>query len=1622
MALWEDLVSTVENKMNEAKQFVADNIPNAGTDQQANNPAIPPGADPFYAHDQQTNNPEPAPIPQQQEEKPFWERAKDDLVNTVSNYLEGAKQGYQELAKAQTQNNDTQMQQTINQLSGSNYDQNATDQSQAYENKALTNFGSETALPALAFTGVGTVPAVGAMLAKNAADTYQNTEGTPLEKAGNAIRADWYGPIVDDYNNPNIGQQFSEKPVSTGAKIGMDAVQAVFPLLAAKYGAGKIGSLKDDLVNSVESKMTDATEQPSIAETPINKDSVSPVSQEPLPNDALNFTSQAEHDLSLEKSNVVDTLTKSGIDPSLSQNIAENIINDRRKNIRANDDVTGYQKPEYLQPTLDRAWNDHTDNGNNYSLASVDFANLGGLNQHVNNISDVANSHFRNVTDIIKQSVEDSGIKNAQFIRSGGDEFQILAPGVDKLTLDNAMENARMKVNQYAQETGLDSIIHPKTGLNSGIGIHYGVEDMGSSKSIADLKRNAEAGLSLSKQSLKEGVPNVRGSEAETPGSIPLEGQTAGIKEGAGTDYSAGEKANELESPNNGGSFNLKQPWQMTKDEFNNQAWYHGADNEHIANIKDKGNMSGASSTYITRDPMIASGFPNRGGNMKPGEVAVVLDSHQHPNFNVRLEDMRNDAESSTEKALTLSRAGQRESLPVSNFIPREASTNPHKYLIEKALSEGKSVPPEVLKEYPDLQAKEQPIHQQLVDAVEQKMKQSEPQPDPYANNIPPISDTEIGKGSDPYATDKNPYGNSEPNPIHQDLVDTVEAQLKPSKNIVKNFYDQSLSPIVQGAVESAKNLRDFISSASVNDFTRNTADTIRQYNSERKLSTIQAEKALQDAHSYFAKKSTPEQLKDAIAYQKGELNDPAVKPIIDVLQEQLNSRGQQLKDIGRLDDFEENYLPQIWADTPKNKEILSNYKEEVQAERAKSGVNTPNLFKTASGFLKKKLVPDYDYGLNTLKLEPKYTNPVDMATFRIAQEDKFIMGDKIKQELTDSGDLKVIKPKPYVDAEGNARITTPEPPDGWTRVGKPGDYMWDTRQGVYYARPEVARIIENFINKGWQDTKPYQGWMKVANTMNQFQLLGGFHIGFTSMDTMVSKATLIPKLAEDSIRNIAKGNFKQAASNVADAVVKGATVPTSPFTTALKGRSLISDLLDKGKQNDPIVRSWKAGGGKIGLPEEFTTQYSKSLRKSVANNDLIAAGLKLPFVIAEKLSGVITDKVVPWQKAGVFKELMGYELKKNPELINNQKQLRSVSAKVMDTIDNRLGQVNWDNLFLDPKFKQFMFATMRAPGWTGGTLREIGGGLLDAAQTKKRLAAGDSLITHRMAYNIALPITSLIVNGALQAMLTGNQPDWSNEWKSLMFKYKNGTQGSLGETNYSTSPSYMKDIHAWSQDAIGTGLNKLHPALAVMAQLYKNKDYFNTQITNPDDNILDKTADRAKYVAKQYAPFSYSNYEKLKEQGTSPVQQGMTFFGLNPAPSDLTATDAQKKVKELMTKIEITKTPEQAEKSKMISQARHDLASGKISQQDIYKMFQAGKVDEKEAKDIIKNKDTPALARAVTHFSVDDVIKVYNISTPEEKAQLKTELIKKLDTSFHSKETSDEQKKRYYELFKSIH
>jgi hypothetical protein len=225
------------------------------------------------------------------------------------------------------------------------------------------------------------------------------------------------------------------------------------------------------------------------------------------------------------------------------------------------------------------------------------------------------------------------------------------------------------------------------------------------------------------------------------------------------------------------------------------------------------------------------------------------------------------------------------------------------------------------------------------------------------------------------------------------------------------------------------------------------------------------------------------------------------------------------------------------------------------------------------------------------------------------------------------------------------------------------------------------------------------------------------------------------------------------------------------------------------------------------------------------------------------------------------------------------------------DSVDNRLGEMVYDNLFWNKALKDLSMASVRAVGWNLGTLRELGGGLKDIASIPYKLATGGEIrMTPRMAYTIALPIVVGVEGAILHYILTGKPPE------TLLDYYypKTGRKNPDGTDERISLPSYMKDVFAVGEEGLfKVASNKLNPVFGTIIDMLQNKDYYGTEIRNTNDPLVKQIAQEFQFLASQFEPFSIQSAIR----GQSPLAKYGSLVGLTVAPSYITKTPLEKKI-----------------------------------------------------------------------------------------------------------------------------
>jgi hypothetical protein len=540
--------------------------------------------------------------------------------------------------------------------------------------------------------------------------------------------------------------------------------------------------------------------------------------------------------------------------------------------------------------------------------------------------------------------------------------------------------------------------------------------------------------------------------------------------------------------------------------------------------------------------------------------------------------------------------------------------------------------------------------------------------------------------------------------------------------------------------------------------------------------------------------------------------------------------------------------------------------------------------------------------------------------------------------------------------------------------------------RGNYYAPEGAARILNNYLEPGLRVHGAYRALLGANNVLNQFQLgMSGFHAGFTSAETVVSKGAL-------AIEQAMRGKFAAAAKSVAQ-------MPIAPVKTFLEGSKVLREWYKPGSEGAPIaaiVDALEKGGGRARMDRTYQTDIGENMMRALRRGNLLGGLVRAPFAGVEAMSNLIMKELVPRQKLGVFADLARHEMERlGPGA--TVEQTRDAMAKAWDSVENRLGEMTYDNLFWDRTAKDLAMLSVRSVGWNLGTLREVGGAGTDAARIAGRLARGRSLEginTHRLAYVASLTVTGAAMGAIYQYLATGKGPE---EPKDYYFP-KTGQLDEAGRPQRMSLPLYVKDIYHYLTSPGKTLAGKASPLVSLMAEMIRNEDFYGAKIRNEDDPLVKQLHDEAMHVARTAVPLSVRNLEREAGLDAPVLQRAEQFAGITPAPADLERTPAELLAHELAgAHVPAgSRTSEQVERTRLKSELARSLRLKRGIPAEVTAARKAGDLTAKDIREAAAESKQAPLARAFSHLGVEDAIKVYRAGNIPERKALRAPLVKK--------------------------
>ena len=745
----------------------------------------------------------------------------------------------------------------------------------------------------------------------------------------------------------------------------------------------------------------------------------------------------------------------------------------------------------------------------------------------------------------------------------------------------------------------------------------------------------------------------------------------------------------------------------------------------------------------------------------------------------------------------------------------------------------------------------------------------------------------------------------------------------------------------------AADAFRKVFNPASRTPASQQAANIVRANLGALERDMAQAHQAILAVRGEVKPLTTPEGRRFVADIEQGAVQGPpALQAAAHTVRTLLDRQRDTIRGLGKgaLAHFIEDYFPHIWEDPAQARDVIA----QISGKRPLQGPKS---------FLKQRTIPTIEEGL-AAGLKPVADHPLDLVLLKLREMRRYEMGQRILGELKAAGLVRFTRgrPDPGYQAlnDGLFTVYAPPTPEGSLAI-----------RGRYTAPEAVATVLNNFLSPGLRGNALFDVYMHTGNTLNQAQLgLSLFHLGFTSMDASVSKTAL-------ALEQIAAGQPGAAARSLVQ-------VPVAPLTNYLRGSRLYRAYRVPGSEGaafDQLADAVVAGGGRVAMPRIYKNNAIEKFMQALRRRQFGQAALQTLPAMLEAAAKPLMEHIVPRQKLGVFADLAQHELSRLPPGASPA-EVRAAMGKVWDSVDNRMGQLVYDNLFWHKALKDLSMASVRSVGWNLGTVRELGGGTLDL----RHLSRGK--LTHRAAYVIALPITVGMAGGMLNYLYTGEAPKELKDY----FMPRTGRFDAAGNPERVNLPSYMKDVFAYAKHPVRTVQHKLHPLLALIGDMLENENYYGDLIRNPDDPLVVQLRQEAQYLADAVLPFGVQNVLE-EHQRTGGYNPG-AFVGLVPASREEIRTPAQNKMLAYLgANAPSLRTPEQRETSSARGMVYRDLASRRTTRHQAQRALEATGMSRTAARAQLTRHEEEALVRQFQSLSLEQAERVFALGTPSEQA-----------------------------------
>lgn len=750
----------------------------------------------------------------------------------------------------------------------------------------------------------------------------------------------------------------------------------------------------------------------------------------------------------------------------------------------------------------------------------------------------------------------------------------------------------------------------------------------------------------------------------------------------------------------------------------------------------------------------------------------------------------------------------------------------------------------------------------------------------------------------------------------------------------------------------------------------------------------------------------------------------PELQTIADFAKDLTDEMYAQVKDAAPFAAYRENYGVGIqWKTAPKH--------PDWDLQSAGQGSDLKSL-QGGAGFLKHRFWGSLSKGMEYGGV-PASTNLVDLLGMDYANVTRFVTAQNIWKGLQDAGQVQWVPGLRTRTPEGLIRLDVDVAKSYFTPEGK------KTYNGGYWAIAEgPGSMLKNFLSKDhWRNPSPEpggatlmslvgRGTMAVKNSYTMWELgFSFFHPMFVTAEAQLSYlGTAGRRLANLHTLPEAMTALKETllvgtgVGAAAETAMIGRTAKKL-FTEAAMAERGLSDaksvdevmalpqfarMAKRFPEAVEYVNEYFTGGGTLGLHSDYDANFRSAMMDALKQHRIFATAGNAVMALPEALSGPLFRHYIPALKLGTFMREYDLALKENAARLEAGTISRpEIARKTVEFVEDRFGEMNFDNLFWNKTFKTSLQMGFRSVTWILGNTRSMATALPQQISYTAGRLKGDTtipLVSPKGAWQLGMLVFNAVLGSLATYAFTGENP---KDIKDLIYpRYdKSDPKARM------VLPTSIKEAQAFATHPLKRARGGISGIWGKTRDVVSNRDFMGNQIYNPDDDVLTQAKDVGGHLFP--LPISVSSYQTAKRSGGSPVEKFGSALGFLKAPRYITDSPAIAAIREESQSrgINYTRTKQEAERAQAISGIARALAAGRDSvAQDLWKSArESGTVRDEDMDKILDRMDSQQdpnseLLNGIKSLPLISILNVWKAATPEQRMVMHPAMLDKFDSA----------------------